>query len=71
MSPGLSQHLYIVDFSTFCMVDREGTCVSCTIYNIAPGYGVKIGDAVAVAEPYVQDVDVSHKDKVRDMIERL
>ena len=46
------------------MVDQEGTCVSVTIYNIAPGYGVKIGDSVAIPEPFVQDVDVQYKDKV-------
>ncbi|XP_064641603.1 tetratricopeptide repeat protein 5-like isoform X2 [Lineus longissimus] len=49
---------------TFCLVDSQETCVAVTTYNIALGYGVKIGDAVAIPEPFVQDVDVHHKDKV-------
>jgi hypothetical protein len=45
-------------------VDSSETCVAVTVYNIALGYGVKIGDAVAIPEPYVQNVDVHHKEKV-------
>lgn len=36
-----------------------------TVYNIGQGYGVKIGDSVAIPEPFVQDVEVNYKDKVR------
>ena len=46
------------------MLDKEGTCVAVTIYNIAPGYGVKIGDSVAIPEPFVLDHNVVYKDKV-------
>uniref|UniRef100_A0A6P7G2P1 Tetratricopeptide repeat protein 5-like n=1 Tax=Diabrotica virgifera virgifera TaxID=50390 RepID=A0A6P7G2P1_DIAVI len=46
---------------TFCMVDKDGTCVVVTIFNIADGKGVIIGDSVAIAEPFVTDVDFSYK----------
>ena len=46
------------------MVDKEGTCFAVTVYNIAPGYGVKIGDSVAIAEPFLQEVNVTYKEKV-------
>ncbi|KAL5022265.1 hypothetical protein ScPMuIL_001420 [Solemya velum] len=49
---------------TFCVVDEEMTCIPVSVYNIAQGCGVKIGDSVAVPEPFVQKVDVHHKDKV-------
>ena len=44
--------------STFCMVDSEATCVAVNVYNIAPGYGVKIGDSVAIPEPYFGSVTI-------------
>ncbi|ESO82669.1 hypothetical protein LOTGIDRAFT_229738 [Lottia gigantea] len=47
---------------TFCMVDTEETCFPVTVYNIAPGRGMKIGDSVAIPEPYVQTVNVHHKE---------
>ncbi|CAH1106333.1 unnamed protein product [Psylliodes chrysocephalus] len=47
---------------TFCMVDKESTCVVVTIFNLADGKGVIIGDSVAIAEPYMTDVDFSYKD---------
>lgn len=46
------------------MVDEEETCIPVSVYNIAQGCGVKIGDSVAIPEPFVQKVDVKHKDKV-------
>ncbi|CAH1779557.1 unnamed protein product [Owenia fusiformis] len=46
-----------VPFS-FCFVDEEETCFPVNVYNVAPGYGVKIGDSVAIPEPFVQLVDV-------------
>ena len=36
-----------------------------TVYNIVQGWGVKIGDSVVVAEPFLQRVDVQHQDQVR------
>ncbi|XP_013413311.1 tetratricopeptide repeat protein 5 [Lingula anatina] len=47
---------------TFCMVDSADTCCAVTLYNVAPGYGVKIGDSVAIPEPYVQSLDVQYGD---------
>lgn len=46
------------------MVDKESTCVVVTIFNLADGKGVIIGDSVAIAEPYMTDVDFSYKDIV-------
>ena len=34
-----------------------GTCVAVTLYNIAQGQGVIIGDSVAIPEPYVTKVN--------------
>lgn len=45
---------------TFCMVDLELTCYSVTIYNLAEGQGVIIGDSVAIPEPFLQLVEVNH-----------
>lgn len=46
------------------MVDAASTCVSITVYNIASGYGVKIGDSVAIPEPWVDDVNIQYEDQV-------
>lgn len=35
-----------------------------TVYNMVQGGGVKIGDSVAIPEPFGQKVQVKHKDKV-------
>ncbi|KAK3085322.1 hypothetical protein FSP39_001450, partial [Pinctada imbricata] len=40
----------------FCMVDQEETCIPVSVYNLAQGSGVKIGDSVAIPEPYLQNV---------------
>lgn len=53
-------------YSTFCLVDRLGTCVAVTVYNFAEGKGVIIGDSVAIPEPYVTDVNFEYKSKVRE-----
>lgn len=46
------------------MVDKEGTCVVITIFNLANGKGVIIGDSVAIPEPYMTDVNFSYKNIV-------
>jgi len=46
---------------TFCMVDKDSTCFSVTVYNLAQGNGVIIGDSVAIPEPYVQGTDIKRK----------
>ncbi|GLH11182.1 Tetratricopeptide repeat protein 5 [Gryllus bimaculatus] len=38
---------------TFCMVDKQEKCIAVTVYNLAQGKGVIIGDSVAIPEPYV------------------
>jgi len=50
--------------STFCIVDSEATCCSVTVYNIVQGWGVKIGDSIAIPEPFLQRVNVQHQDQV-------
>ncbi|EFA01806.1 tetratricopeptide repeat protein 5 [Tribolium castaneum] len=47
---------------TFCLVDKLGTCVVVTVFNLADGKGVIIGNSVAIPEPYVTDVDFTYKD---------
>lgn len=51
-------------FSTFCLVDKAGTCVVVTVFNLADGKGVIIGDSVAIPEPYLTNVDFSYKENV-------
>lgn len=46
------------------MVDDDEICLPVTVYNIAQGSGVKIGDSVAIPEPYLQNVKVNHKNQV-------
>lgn len=43
---------------TFAMVDSTGTCCAVTVYNLAEGRGMIIGDSVAVPEPYLTNVDI-------------
>lgn len=37
----------------FCLVDEEKTCIAVTVYNLAKGRGVTVGDSVAIPEPFV------------------
>ncbi|XP_023311567.1 tetratricopeptide repeat protein 5-like [Anoplophora glabripennis] len=46
---------------TFCLVDKAGTCVVVTVFNLADGKGVIIGDSVAIPEPYLTNIDFSYK----------
>ncbi|XP_063989004.1 tetratricopeptide repeat protein 5-like [Diachasmimorpha longicaudata] len=41
-----------VPFS-FCMVDEDKTCIAVTVYNLAEGRGVTVGDSVAIPEPFL------------------
>ncbi|KAK7114758.1 tetratricopeptide repeat protein 5-like isoform X2 [Littorina saxatilis] len=52
---------------TFCLSDKKG-CVAVTVYNMVQGGGVKIGDSVAIPEPFGQKVQVKHKDKTYDFL---
>ncbi|XP_026273485.1 tetratricopeptide repeat protein 5 [Frankliniella occidentalis] len=47
----------------FCMTDKQQNTVAVSVYNLAEGKGVIIGDAVAIPEPYFFQKHVSHKDK--------
>ncbi|XP_017875209.1 tetratricopeptide repeat protein 5-like [Ceratina calcarata] len=38
---------------TFCLVDEEKICIAVTVYNLAKGRGVAVGDSVAIPEPFV------------------
>lgn len=46
------------------MVDKEGSCVAVTVFNLAEGKGVIIGDSVAIPEPFMTDVDFKYKENV-------
>ncbi|BFZ12632.1 hypothetical protein BsWGS_15671 [Bradybaena similaris] len=45
----------------FCLIDADKMCVAVTVYNLAQGAGMKIGDSVAIPEPVMKKVKVSHK----------
>ncbi|XP_059140737.1 tetratricopeptide repeat protein 5-like [Physella acuta] len=51
-----------VPFS-FCMIDEEQTCICVMVYNLAQGAGMKIGDSVAIPEPQLKKIKLSHKEK--------
>ncbi|KAK7600916.1 hypothetical protein V9T40_008357 [Parthenolecanium corni] len=46
---------------TFCMVDTNYECIAVTVYNLANGQGVIIGDIVAIAIPFLRSVDFRFK----------
>lgn len=46
---------------TFIMIDKGGTPIVVTTYNLSPGKGVIIGDTVAIAEPYFTPIDILHQ----------
>jgi len=48
---------------TFCLMDKEGSCLVVTLYNLSPGRGVIIGDSVAIAEPFFSRVEIVHEGK--------
>lgn len=48
---------------TFALVDSKGTCCAVTVYNLAEGKGMIIGDTVAIAEPYLNAVDITLPDE--------
>ncbi|KAL0272819.1 UNVERIFIED_CONTAM: hypothetical protein PYX00_005650 [Menopon gallinae] len=48
---------------TFVMVDQNEESIVVTVYNLAEGKGVLIGDYVAVPEPYLSNVKISFENK--------
>lgn len=55
---------YFNFFSTFCMVDKNNDCIAVTVYNLANGQGVIIGDVVAIAVPFFRNIDFEFKNMV-------
>lgn len=47
------------------MVDQNEESTVVTVYNLAEGKGVLIGDYVAVPEPYLSNVKINFENKVR------
>lgn len=47
---------------TFCIVDKDEKCIAVTVYNLAQGKGVIIGDSVAIPEPFVSHVRLKYED---------
>jgi len=50
--------------STFCLVDKELSCVVVSVYNLAQGRGPIIGDSVAIPEPYLTHIDAKYINQV-------
>lgn len=50
--------------STFCLMDAEKNCVAVTVYNLAKGRGVTVGDTVVIPEPYLTHQSFSFKENV-------
>ncbi|KAL1460085.1 hypothetical protein WDU94_012024 [Cyamophila willieti] len=46
---------------TFCLIDSTGTCVCVTLYNLAEGRGVIIGDEIVILEPCVHHVNFTYQ----------
>ncbi|KAL1506730.1 hypothetical protein ABEB36_006037 [Hypothenemus hampei] len=42
---------------TFCSIDKAGSVIVTSVYNLASGKGVIIGDSVAIPEPFLNEVD--------------
>lgn len=56
LPPKNSDNLNLICF-TCCISDSEGNCAALTIYNLASGHGVIIGDSIAIPEPWLESVD--------------
>lgn len=54
----------IIYISTFCLVDKELSCIVVSVYNLAQGRGPIIGDSVAIPEPYLTKIDATFKNQV-------
>ena len=44
---------------TFIIVDKGGTPLVVTLYNLSPGKGVIIGDTVAIPEPHFTHINLT------------
>lgn len=45
-------------------MDKSGVVIVTTVFNLADGKGVIIGDSVAIPEPYVTNVDFTFNGNV-------
>ncbi|KAK0086224.1 hypothetical protein PV325_003575 [Microctonus aethiopoides] len=52
---------------TFCMVDEEKSCVAVTVYNLAEGRGVVVGDSISIPEPFFAHQKFSYSDHEFDI----
>jgi len=43
----------------FILMDQQGECIAVSVFNLAVGKGVIIGDSVAIPEPYVEVIEVN------------
>lgn len=50
--------------SAFCLVDEQKTCMLVTVYNLAKGRGVTVGDSVGIPEPFVIQQKFSYMNNV-------
>lgn len=53
-----------INFSTFCLVDKDLSCIVVSVYNLAQGKGPIIGDSVAIPEPFMCQIEASFKGQV-------
>lgn len=63
-----SDNLNIICF-TCCIADANGDCAALTIYNLAGGNGVIIGNSVAIPEPWLEKTDF--KFNLRDNLKNV
>lgn len=47
----------------FGLVDSAGSCTIVTVYNIIPNSTMKVGDSVAIPEPYYENINFSFGEK--------
>lgn len=57
-----------INCSVFCMVDEEKTCMAVTLYNLAKGKGVTVGDSVAIPEPFLTHHQFSYRQNVMNLL---
>ena len=51
--------------SACCVCDSESSCIVVTLYRLAQGYGVTIGDSIVIPEPCLKAVSVNFNGEVR------
>lgn len=64
LNKGKNFYLFHFYSSTFCVVDDEKTCVAVTVYNLAEGRGVTVGDSISIPEPFLINQKFSYSGNV-------